>query len=170
MTEITAGAFTFRFPPAADATRYDEWSFHRYQFQAVAGGCKAVDVLCLTGDTAWLLEIKDYRRHPRTKPIEIADEVATKVRDTLAGLAAAATQANDDDERRRARRALASRRRWRVVLHLEQPVNLSRLRPTPVDAASILTKLRSRNLKAVDPHPEIVSRDAPSPRVPWTVR
>ncbi len=170
MTEITEGNLTFRFLPDADATRYDEWSFHRNQFQAIAGGCKAVDVLCLTEDTAWLLEIKDYRQHPRTKPIEIADEVATKVRDTLAGLAAAATNANDDNERCRARRALARTRRWRVVLHLEQPSTPSRLRPTPISPADLLTKLRSKGLKAVDAHAAIASRNAPSPGVPWIVQ
>ena len=43
--------------------------------------------------TLWLLEIKDYRRSPRTKAIGLADEVALKVRDSLALLVAAAMSA-----------------------------------------------------------------------------
>ena len=41
-----------------------------------------------------LIEVKDYRFHPRTKPIPLCDEVALKVRDTLAGLAAARVNVN----------------------------------------------------------------------------
>ena len=117
MTEIEEGDLTFTFPDDCEVDKYDEWSFYRNQFQPVAGGSKAVDILCVSGDAAWLIEIKDYRQHPRTKPSDIGDELASKVRDTLAGLAAASSNANSRDERALARRAL-QRRRWRVVLHL----------------------------------------------------
>ena len=33
------------------------------------------------------MEVKDYRANRRTKAIDLADEIALKVRDTLAGLA-----------------------------------------------------------------------------------
>lgn len=127
MTEIEEGALKFSFPDDCEASKYDEWSFYRNQFQSVADGSKAVDMLCIAGDTSWLIEVKDYRRHPRTKLIDVGGEVASKVRDTLAGLAAASANANRDDERRFARRALA-KRRWRVALHLEQP-NVLRIDP-----------------------------------------
>ena len=168
MTEIREGALTFSFPDQCEAGKYDDWSFYRNQFRSVAGGSKAVDVLCLAHDVAWLVEIKDYRQHPRTKPSDLCDEVAQKVRDTLSGLAAASANANDADEQAFARRALA-KRRWRVALHLEQPNVASRLRPIPVDPTSMEKKL-FQVLKAIDAHPAIVDRQRLHPDMPWTVR
>ena len=169
MTEIEEGALKFSFPDDCEASKYDEWSFYRNQFQSVADGSKAVDMLCIAGDTSWLIEVKDYRRHPRTKLIDLGGEVASKVRDTLAGLAAASANANRDDERRFARRALA-KRRWRVALHLEQPNVKSRLRPQPFDVADVVSKLRSRRLKAVDAHPVVSSLNPPRAGIPWAVQ
>ena len=113
MTEIEEGTLTFSFPDHCKAGKYDDWAFYRNQFQSVAGGSKAVDILCLADGVAWLVEIKDYRRHRRTNPLDLCDEVATKVRDTLSGLAAASANANDADEKTLARRAF-SMHRWRV--------------------------------------------------------
>ena len=173
MTQIEEGDLTFTFPDDCKVCKYDEWSFYRNQFQSVAGGSKSVDILCVSGDAAWLIEIKDYRQHPRTKPSDIGDELASKVRDTLAGLAAASSNANSRDERALARRAL-QRRRWRVVLHLEQPNTRSRLRPQPCSVANVLSKVR-KNLKAVDAHPRILDRETMDREtirrdVPWTVQ
>ena len=167
MMEIREGALTFSFPDCCEIGEYDDWSFYRNQFQSVAGGSKAVDVLCLADGVAWLVEIKDYRRHPRTKLIDLCDEVAIKVRDTLSGLAAASANANDADEQTLARRALKMCR-WRVALHLEQPNMASRLRPRAIDPASMKSKLR-KGLKAIDAHPAIVDRQR-SHSVPWTVQ
>jgi len=169
VTVIAEGMLKFDFPNSCEASKYDNWSFYRNQFQAVANGSKAVDIVCVEHNISWLIEIKDYRQHPRTKAINIADEIVVKVRDTLAGLAAAATNANNVEERRRARRALASRE-WRVVLHLEQPAMPQRLRRNPIDPATILQKLRSKNLKAIDAHPLICCRNTPRHQIPWTVR
>ena len=170
MTEIREGDLTFTFPDDCEADKYDEWSFYRNQFHSVAGGSKAVDILCVSVDAAWLIEIKDYRRHTRTKLIDIDDELARKVRDTLAGLAAASSTANCRDEQTLARRAL-QRRRWRVALHLEQPNARSRLRPRPFDVANVLARIRnSRKLKAVDAHPVILDLEANHPGIPWSVR
>ena len=168
MTELREGDLAFSFPDGLHATRYDGWAFYRHRFQSVAGGSRAVDILCLTGETAWLLEIKDYRRHPRTKAVDISDEVSAKVRDTLAGLAAAAKGANETEEREFARRALA-RRRWRVAFHLEQPATRSRLRPRPFDPAAVLMTLRSK-VKAVDAHPVVCSLDSGHAGSPWMAR
>ena len=167
MTEIEEGDLTFSFPDHCEAGKYDEWSFYRNQFQSVAGGSKAVDILCLSDDAAWLIEIKDYRQHPRQKLIEIDDEVANKVRDTLAGLAAATANANNPDEQGLARRAL-QRRRWRVALHLEQPDARSRLWPR-FSVANVLLKMRTK-VKAVDAHPVVLDRETRHPNVPWTVQ
>ena len=166
MMEIREGDLTFSFPDHCEAGKYDDWAFYRNQFRSVAGGSKAVDILCLADGIAWLVEIKDYRVHPRTKPIDLWDEVAAKVRDTLSGLAAAGANANAG-EQTLARRALAMHR-WRVALHLEQPNVASRLRPRAIDPASMKSKLR-KGLKAIDAHPVIVDRQR-SHSVPWTVQ
>ena len=168
MTEIEEGDLKFSFPERCEAGKYDEWSFYRNQIQSVAGGSKAVDILCLSDDAAWLIEIKDYRQHPRQKLIDIGDEVASKVRDTLAGLAAASANANSRDEQALARRAL-QRRRWRVALHLEQPDARSRLWRRESRVANVLSKMRTK-VKAVDAHPVVLDRATRRPDIPWTVQ
>ena len=169
MSVITEGTLTFSFPTGCQASKYDDWSFYRNQFQPVASGSKAVDILCVEGDISWLIEIKDYRQYPRTKVIDIADELAIKVRDTLAGLASAAKKANEAHERRLARQALANCR-WRIVLHLEQSATARRLRPKAIDTATLLLKLRTKKLKAIDAHPIICDRNTLIRHIPWTVR
>ena len=170
MTEIEEGDLKFSFPDQCEAGKYDEWSFYRNQFQSVAGGSKAVDILCLSDDAAWLIEIKDYRQHPnpRLKLIDIGDEVAGKVRDTLAGLAAASANANCRDERALARQAL-QRRRWRVALHLEQRDARSRLWRRESRVANVLSELRAK-VKAVDAHPVVLDRATRGCDIPWTVQ
>ena len=64
MMEIREGALTFSLPDHCETGKYDDWAFYRNQFRSVADGSKAVDVLCLAHDVAWLVEIKDYREHP----------------------------------------------------------------------------------------------------------
>ena len=167
MTEVREGDLTFTFPDDCQVGKYDEWSFYRNQFNSIAGGSKAVDILCISGDAAWLIEVKDYRRHPRLKLVEIYNEVAGKVRDTLAGLAAASANANDGDERALARRAL-QRRRWRIVLHLEQPKVSSRLRPKPFDVTNVGLKLGGK-VKAIDAHPIVMDRESKF-ALPWTAQ
>lgn len=167
-TEIREGSLAFSFPERCAATKYDEWAFYRSQFHSVAGGSKAVDILCLAGKAAWMIEVKDYRRHRRTKPSCLSAEVAAKVRDTLSGLAAASVNANERCEQAMARQALA-KRRWRVVLYLEQPNVRSRLRPRPIDPAHVKQKLKG-SLKAIDAHPEVADRERPPAGAPWTVR
>ena len=57
MMEIREGALTFSFPDHCEAGKYDDWAFYRNQFRSVAGGSKAVDILCLADDAAWLVLI-----------------------------------------------------------------------------------------------------------------
>ena len=161
----------FSFPDHCEAGKYDEWAFYRSQFQSVAGGSKAVDILCVADDTAWLIEVKDYRRQTQKPDLsKLSDEIAGKVRDTLSGLAAARANANCREERALARRALARRCRWRVALHLEQPRVRTRLRPQSFNVADVLLKLRSRKLKAVDAHPVVLDSQDRRSNIPWTVR
>ena len=168
MTKIPVGDLTFSFPAESVATKYDEWEFYVKRFQRIKDGTKAVDVLCVLPDAAWLLEVKDYREHERTKPSELSEEIAGKVRDTLSGLAAASANAERDDEKVAAKRALG-KRNWRVVLHLEQgePAG-SALWPRGINVANVLQKLRGR-LKSVDENALVCNRDNNPDEVPWTV-
>ena len=168
MREFEEGDLKFTFPDHCEVGRYDEWSFYRNQFSPTAGGSKAVDILCVSASAAWLIEVKDYRQHRRLKLSDIEDELAGKVRDTLAGLAAASANANDLDERSLARRALRARR-WKVALHLEQPRVSTRLRPKPFDVANVRLKVRQK-VRAVDAHPVILARDTDHRNVPWAVQ
>lgn len=154
MPSVTEDRLTFDFPATWSVSKFDEWSFYRNQFQAIPG-TKAIDILAVTDDCCWMIEIKDYRHNRRQKQMHIAEEVAIKVRDSLAGLAAARVNANDNAERSTAAQALR-RARIRVVLHLEQPPVGSRLFSPLLNAANVQQRLR-QYLKPVDAHPWVRS-------------
>lgn len=152
MPSVEEGNLRFDFPDEWDVAKLDDWNFYRGHFLKVCSGTKAVDILAMEpGDAcAWYIEVKDYRRHVRTKTSQVADEIACKVRDSLALLAAARVNANDHVEKAQARRASRCRS-IRVVLHLEQPANPSKLFPRKIDLANTQQRLRQL-VKAVDPH------------------
>jgi hypothetical protein len=155
MTSIREGDITFGFPPAFRVVKFDDWVFYKSQFQSACGGCKAVDfVVCDGIECLWLIEVKDYRRHERTKLIDLADEIAAKTRDSLAALVAGKCNANDLGEKAFARKCLRCER-LRVVLHLEQPVKPSRLFPRAIDCANVKQRLKQR-IKPIDAHPLVV--------------
>ena len=167
MPSLTEGQLIFQFPDDWKATKLDDWSFYRNQFQSVCGGAKAVDLVAVEPRTCfWKIEVKDYRRHRRTKTIDLAEEVAVKVRDSLAALVAARANANDRDERELAAAALRCRR-LRVVLHLEQPAKQSKLFPRAIDPAAVQQRLKQL-IKAIDPHP-LVLETGRLGEVAWTV-
>ena len=147
--------------------RYEAWSFYRNQFQSVCGGAKAVDFILVERARTWLIEVKDYRHEGRTKMSDLSHEVAAKVRDTLAGLAAGRCNANDNEERQNSNRALSTGSIG-IVLHLEQPASASKLFPRVADRASLTQKLKQL-LKPVDPHPRVVDRHSLHPSMRWTV-
>jgi len=188
---LTEDRLTFRFPDDWSASKLDDWSFYRNQFQrlgttlrlpcghcgaelrckhcstAKTVGIKSVDFLALdTSENCWLIEVKDYRKGPRTKTIDLADEIALKVRDSLALLAIASRNANDPEERDLARAALGTDC-IRVVLHLEQPVKHSKLFPRAIDPADVLQRLKQL-VRSVDPHPQ-VSEITRAGSLPWSV-
>lgn len=165
---IQEDRLTFTFPAGAMASKYDAWSHYRNQFNGAFGGTKAVDVVYADGDTAWLIEIKDYRANQRTKTIDLAEEVALKVRDSMAGLISAALHASDNDEKNVAT-ALLRKRTWRVVLHLEVPASRSRLRPSAIELDKVLLQLK-RLIRAVDPHPAVVDQHSIKPGMNWAVQ
>lgn len=161
MSVIKVGELTFAFPDGWEASPLDEWSYYRNQFQRLGNGirvacskcsaelvCKACetpknagikscDIVAIWDSTVWLIEVKDFRSHPRTKAINLADEIAIKVRDSLAILFGAQISASDATEKEFARRA-TSCIRIRVVLHLEQPVKPSRVSPRAINTANTL--------------------------------
>jgi hypothetical protein len=178
MPTLTEGRLKFEFPSGWKAAKLDKWSFYRNQFQglgpgirlscghcgaelrcgqcssAKTTGIKCVDFLAVERDECcWLIEVKDYRTDRRTKTIELADEIALKVRDSLALLTVASRNANDPDEKRLAGHVtLASR--IQVVLHLEQPAKHGKLFPRAIDPADVLQRLKQL-LRSVDPHPRV---------------
>lgn len=164
---IVEDRLTFTFPTLALATKYDDWSHYRNQFNKSFGGTKAVDIIFVDQDTTWLIEIKDYRQNPRLKPIELHEEVASKVKDTLAGLVSAALNANDAGEKQFGRAAI-KKNRIRIVLHLELPSTISKLFPQALNRANVLTKLR-QSVRSVDPHPAVVDKSTLHPTMNWTV-
>ena len=167
MPTISEGKLLFTFPETWTASKLDEWSFYRNQFQSVCGGTKAIDILAIDHRCCWQIEIKDYRQHPRTKAIDLAEEIAEKVRDCLAMLVAAAFNANDQLEKTMARDAVCCTR-LRVVLHLEQPMKHSKLFPRAIDPAKVQLRLRQL-LKAIDPHPLVLDKSSRG-AVGWIVR
>ena len=191
MPTIKEGALTFEFPDSWRATKLDDWSFYRNQFirlgsglrqpcgecgaelrcqncgKAKTQGIKAVDILAWdAAATLWLIEIKDYRGSPRTKEIELADEVALKVRDSLALLVAAAMSARDPGERSFARDAL-TRERICIGLHLEQPKQHSKLARRAIDPVDVRQRLRQL-VRSIDPHPSVFELGM-NVTAPWTV-
>lgn len=166
--QINEGRLVFDFSAALHVVKYDDWSFYRNQFGNAFGGAKAVDFVCIDNDMIWLVEVKDYRDERRTKTMDLGDEVAAKIRDSLAGLIAAAANANEPQERSFAADVL-SKRKIRIVLHLEQPIKPSRLFPKVVEPGNLRLKLRQL-LKAVDPHPYVVDRYSLTPNMKWHVQ
>ena len=172
--DFVEGSLTFSFPDDWSVCRPEETSFYSRHFVSFCGGCKEMDFLGFDPGqrTFWLIEVKDYRVHARTKPMDLADEVAKKTRDVLAMLPtallrdAAASQPDRlqvKDFWHRARTAT----QLRVVLHCELPVSPSRLFPGIHNAANLQAKLRQQ-LRAVDPHSLFTDRSR-SQALPWSV-
>ena len=157
MQRHVVGDLTFEFPVGWKASSYDNWSFYRNQFSRLRNGIKALDLLAVdpSTKTAWLIEVKDYRNYQRTKPSDLGEEFAHKVFDTLAAIFPAKIHANDDDERRMALEVCTATG-LRVVLHLEQPLRKTRLRPQAINPADLRQKIRQL-LKPIDPHPLVLA-------------
>jgi hypothetical protein len=150
---LTEGGLVFEFNNVDVAQKYDDWRHYRNVFQIAGGTAKAVDFIVCKDSQLWLIEVKDYRMHARTKALDLADEVALKVKDTLSGLVSAKFQAADKEEEKASASALKCKK-LRVALHLEQPVKPSKLFPQSIDPADIKMKLRQK-LRFADCHPMV---------------
>lgn len=165
---IQEGKLMFEFP-TQDALKYDDSLFYRKHFiNECSTDNAAVDFLYCKGDTSWLIEVKDYRCHPRKNPSDLAKDVARKVRDTLAGVAVARLAVIDTATQAMAERFLKGNH-YRVVLHLEQPKHPSRLNPTLYRPADLVDKLKQL-VRAVDVHPKVVDMTDCGKYCPWSVR
>jgi len=190
MPTFIEGQLRFVFPDDWEASKFDEWSFYRNQFMKLANayiscsscevgvrcakcgsknvaGTKGIDILAIDSDQiCWQIEIKDYRQTRESTFVFLADEVALKVRDTLACLTAAKINANEPNEKRLARKGLRCNR-LRVVLHLEQPVPHSPLESTAARRANVLQRLKQL-VKSIDPRPLVLDTNNLA-NVNWTV-
>ena len=167
MPPIDVDGLRFRFPEGWHTGKYDEWPFYRNRWSRMWDGIKAVDIVAIGPDqTGWLIEVKDYSKHPRTKPIDLGTEIARKVFDTLAALIPARVNAAEDAEQRIAA-AMTEAHALRIVLHLEQPATFSRLRPRMINPADVLQKLK-QILKPIDPHTIVTDRERMG-GLPWNV-
>lgn len=167
MKTVQVDSLTFTFPPSWKVCKYDEWAFYRNQFSRMWSGIKAVDIIAIESRVIWLIEAKDYRRQPRTKTVDLADEVAQKVFCTLAAMLPAKVNASIASESQFAGEVIGGQR-LRVVLHLEQPVKTSKLFPRAIDPSKVQLKLRGI-IKPIDPHPMVVE-STQMQGLAWTVR
>ena len=149
------------------ATKYDNWAHYRNQLTNACGSSKAVDFIVVVDSTLWLIEAKDYSENPRIKSIEFSQELAQKARDTLMGIMCTRAYASDRDEKRLARDVMKFSK-IRFALHLETRKHRNRLFPQPTNAADLSLKLRQQ-LRFVDPHPIVFSRNSMHPAVPMVV-
>jgi hypothetical protein len=155
MQRLVVDGLNFDFPDDWQVSKYDDWSFYRNQFSKMWNGIKSLDLLVVDPSrTAWLIEVKDYRTHRRTKPSDLGEEVASKVFDTLAAMLPAKNNANQPVEKEMAR-VVARARCLRVVLHLEQPDKHTKLHPRAINPVNLQQKIRQL-LKPVDAHPIVV--------------
>jgi hypothetical protein len=168
MPYVDEGGFRYRFPETWVAVKFDELTFYKNQIENFAGGTKAVDVVAVdnVSRTLWLIEAKDFRTYAREKKLPIPQELAEKVRGTLACLMAGRANAGatgDDNTDSLWANALRERR-IRFIFHYEQPNRQSRLFPQSIDPKD-LKDILDRAVRAADPHPVAGGQAAINQRV-----
>ncbi|MCC5979880.1 MAG: hypothetical protein JJU21_17610 [Salinarimonas sp.] len=152
--EISEGRIRFLFEAVDFAEKYDDWAYYRNRYQSACGSSKGVDFVVLKDKTVWLIEIKDFRGRRRSKAIDLAEEIAIKVRDTMSGILSCRFLSLDPNELHCAKQVVTSEK-LRVVVHVEQPANPSRLFPRVINPAVFKLKLK-QILKFADHHPLLV--------------
>jgi len=93
MKTIEEQKLTFAFPDNWEVIKYDESHFFMNHVRK-SQGSKAVDILALSDNRLFLIEIKDFRGYrieskKSLRSNEVLNEVVQKVRDTVTGLYAA---------------------------------------------------------------------------------
>jgi hypothetical protein len=176
MPVLQVESFQFTFNPDVAAQCYDQWQHYRNIWNTGGRNQKAVDVIAVENPAApaatWLIEAKDFRvvtDPPKPSHIAgLAETVASKAEDSLAGLAHAAANASVVLEKNHAAIAMASPTK-RIVLHLEPHTGPHTALFPAGFPASVLQKLRQL-VKAIDPNPLILNiANTPAAGVPWVV-
>jgi|SRR5579872_875811 len=167
--ELTELGLTFAFPDDWVILRPQDTAFYRNQFQQMCGGCKETDFAAYDPNlrTLWLVEVKDFRVAGRQKPGALHDEVALKVRDTLAFIMAGGLSTLSQDDSKRFWISVKRAKRVRVVLHCELPAHRSKLFPGISSLVNVAEKLR-RSVRAIDSK-AVVTDDNSVPGLPWIV-
>lgn len=164
------GDFDYVFPDGWQVKKWDDTSFHKTLFQSFGGSSKAVEFVAYSDEAdspLWLIECKDFRPNGRNKTIDLCDEIAQKIKSSLAGLVCA-RNSQDSDLKRFARMAL-KKTDIRCVVHWEHPLRPHRLWPREfMDRSSIRDKLRQR-LAVADPKAEIGNIAQLNTTMPWKI-
>lgn len=101
--------------------------------------------------------MKDYTTDPRLKKQCVFEEVAEKIRDSLALLIAGSIRDDPSNGGVRSFMDICSiPKDIKIVLHLEQPLKPSKLFPGVKIKADSTQMLRSK-VKAIDPHARVTS-------------
>ena len=170
MATFTEGNLLFNFPDNWHVEKYDKaGGFYKKQFQKIQR-VKAVDFIVCSSDFSeiWLLEVKDIRIHPRSNPAILWNDIAAKVRDTLAGMVAARCNADNSAEKTFFQDALCNVQKLHVVFHLEQqPQTNARRFPRAYNLSNVKKKLNSL-VNPIDAQPKVVEI-ATSRGLPWQV-
>lgn len=124
------GRIRFEFPDGWKVLRPEKASYYTRHFQNFAGGCKEMDFILLEpiNRVLWLVEVKDYTTYPRNKPQCIFEEIAEKIRDSLALLLAGSVRDHSSNEGVRSYMDVCViPKDIKIVLHLEQPSKPSKI-------------------------------------------
>lgn len=165
MRYIEESSLRFAFEDEHIICKYDNSWFFCECFRKMQH-TQAVDIICITSDTTWLIEVKNYRGgKPKGSTECTVVHLIQQVRDTLAGLAVAQTNANSDVASRDFAIEALRKRQWKVVFHIEDPNKW-----TKSYRAGIYTKLKGR-IKPIDQNVIVMSTQSRSgsKRVPWQV-
>ncbi len=168
------GKLVFEFPDPWKVCRFGKTSFYLKHFQSFCAGCKEMDFALFDPGqkVLWLVEVKDYRIDQQTKPITLAEEVALKVRDSLALLRIAQIRDETPDGESTITvgefaRGSAAAIKIRVVLHCDLPQNRSKLFPGVKDSANLQQELRIK-LRCIDPHAQLVDLNSTGTKCAWS--
>lgn len=137
---LREGDLDFTFDATWDLLiKWDDTATYRRGLANQVEGSRAVDIVGRCGRELFLIEIKDYRgseRAPTTRQTladggeDLVTTVATKVRDTIAGLVGAARLDRDADTQALTRSLVEPKQPVCVVLWIEHAATLPGVKPS----------------------------------------
>ena len=155
----------FEFDEDLEVIKYDEiGGSYREQLLRCFNGLKAVDFICKRQSELWLLEIKNYAEHDRTKSGSVVDEFLEKVRDTFTGITTLCLISNRKDKRHYL--SLLKAKHIHLVLHCDFKKQMK--------TRDLLTKQRTlqeqlrKKLRFIDSHVKVTCIQNPAKRLPWS--